>query len=69
MLLEILLANYHEKTRGYTIADKYLSGKHKKATTLVNIAVHSRWHRCDDFDTKLGKSHSSLLIFFVQTRF
>ena len=57
-----------KKTRSYTIADKCSSGKPKKA----NIAVHSCWHKCDDFDsgticTKLGKSHSSLYIFFFCT--
>ena len=50
-----------KKTSSYTIADKYSSGKPQKA----NIAVHSCWHKCDDFEsdaicTKLGKSHSSL---------
>ena len=58
-----------KKTRSYTIADKCSSGKPKKA----NIAVHSCWHKCDDFDsaticTKLGKSHSSLYIFFLYKR-
>ena len=61
-----------KKTRSYTIADKYSSGKSEKA----NIAVHSCWHKCDNFEsdaiwTKLARQKSlvSLDFFFVKTSF